>query len=502
MASKRLVKSLPSLIAKHKHLMDPTSHPPPSPSPSPPPPLPSISLPSLPLHSLPLSPLPPASLSSLSHYLSLHLPSLPSLNPSEFTHFLRRHIRYHPNFSPYDFHLFMWVPSSLPSFRHDHHSYLYMAQSLSFSSRLSHFRIFLSHLKLNPCPCTDSSIFSCPFLEQIYRAAILTFCRAGWLEDAEVAFSDLCRSVDGKLGSSVYNVLLHGFVHWRKHEKALQLFDKMLKRDLVQPDAYSFNIIIDSCCRSGDIDSALDWLGKMKDMGCEPNVVSFNTIIRGFFRKKKFKEGIGVAHEMIDLGCKFSVATCEILINGLCYNGKTKEAADLLVEFLLNDSIPNEGFDCHVLLESLCKEGLIEKAIQVFDLLSEKKGCSSLSVVGYITLIEELRKSGRLDYACKVMESMVKAGFVPDTITINCLFENLCDLGKTFDANRLRSMALEKGFESDGLTFSIIVRGFAKEGKIKEGKGVLDEMLDAGFIPNITTYNRFLDDLHKKGGIV
>jgi pentatricopeptide repeat protein len=51
------------------------------------------------------------------------------------------------------------------------------------------------------------------------------------------------------------------------------------------------------------------------------------------------------------------------------------------------------------------------------------------------------------------------------------------------------------------LTFSIIVRGFAKEGRTEEGKKVLDEMLDAGFIPNIITYNRFLDFLHKQNGI-
>lgn len=329
----------------------------------------------------------------------------------------------------------------------------------------------------------------------------MAFCRAGWLEDADAAFSDLCHSVDGKLGSLVYNVLLHAYVHWEKHDKVLQLFDKMLKRDFVQPDAYTFNIIIDSYSRKGDIDSALDWLRKMNDTGCEPNVVSFNTIIRGFFRKKRFKEGIRVAREMLDLGCQYSVATCEILINGLCYNGRTKEAADLLVELLLSDSIPKEGFDCHLLVESLCKEGGLEKALHVFDLLSEKRGGSSLSIVSYIALIEELRRSGRLNDACKVMENMVKEGFAPDLITINCVFEDLCHLGRTLDANRLRLMSLERGFVPDGVTFSIIVRGFAKEGRTKEGKMVLDEMLDAGFIPNITTYNRFLDDLHKQNGI-
>jgi pentatricopeptide repeat protein len=143
------------------------------------------------------------------------------------------------------------------------------------------------------------------------------------------------------------------------------------------------------------------------------------------------------------------MATCEILINELCYNGRTKEAAELLIELLLSDSIPKDGFDCQLLIECLCKEGRIEKALHVLDLLSEKPNGSSLSFVSYITLIEELRRSGRLNNACNVIESMVKEGFAPDTITINCLFEDLCDLGRTLDANRLRLKALENGFETD-----------------------------------------------------
>ncbi|KAJ3677967.1 hypothetical protein LUZ60_001770 [Juncus effusus] len=486
MASKRLAKSLPSLIAKHKNLLNPSSS---SSSPSPSPSLPSITLSSLPL--------PPSHISSLNHYLSLHFPSLSSLTPSTFSRFLRRKIRYHSVFSQYDFHLFLWASNSLSSFRHDHHSHLCIVQSLSFSSRLNHLRLFLSHVKLHPCPCTDSSIFSCPYLERIYGCAILAFCRAGWLDDADVAFREVSRSVDGKLSSSLYNLLLHGFVKQGKHDNALQLFDKMTKRDFVQPDSYTFNIMINSFCIKGEIDLALNWLRKMREMKCEPNIVSFNTIIRGFFRRQRFKEGLRVAYEMLDFGTKFSVSTCEILIHGLCNNGKVNEAADLLVELLEKDYIPKEGFDCFVLMESLCKNGDVMKALKVFDEMAERRGGSSFSEISYITLIEGLRKYNKLNEACRVMETMIKEGLLIDNITCNCLFEDLCNLGKTMEANKLRLLAKEKGFEGDGTTFCIILRGFVKEGRKKEGELVLDEMLDGGFIPNITTYNRFLDSLQK-----
>ena len=43
----------------------------------------------------------------------------------------------------------------------------------------------------------------------------------------------------------------------------------------------------------------------------------------------------------------------------------------------------------------------------------------------------------------------------------------------------------------------MLVQGFGRQGKRKEGKAVLDEMLDLGFIPNIASYNRLLGGLHK-----
>nr|CAD1817887.1 unnamed protein product [Ananas comosus var. bracteatus] len=214
----------------------------------------------------------------------------------------------------------------------------------------------------------------------------------------------------------------------------------------------------------------------MTSAGCRPGVVTFNTLIGAFFREKKFAEGVGIAREMLDLGTGFSVATCEILVDGLCKEGRVIEAVDLLTEFLASGALP-EGFDCSALIESLCREGELERASELFDLVWEKRR-SSLSVVTCTTLMEGLRKFGNLDAACGLTERMIEEGLVPDTITCNCLLEALCDAGKTSDANRLRVMASKK------------------EGK-KEGEGVLNEMLDGDFIPNIATYNRYLEGLQR-----
>ncbi|XP_039173515.1 pentatricopeptide repeat-containing protein At2g36240-like [Eucalyptus grandis] len=160
----------------------------------------------------------------------------------------------------------------------------------------------------------------------------------------------------------------------------------------------------------------------MKEKGCSPDVVSFNTLIRGFFRERKFEDAIAMAYEMIELGCQLSSVTCEILVDGLCTE---------------DGNIP--------------------------------------SLIACTTLVEGLRKQKKREDALALMENMLKEGIVPDIVTFNCLLEDLSDIGKTVEANKLRLLAQSKGLEPDGRMYRILVSGFTRERKRKEGQILMVE---------------------------
>ncbi|CAM8998229.1 unnamed protein product [Rhodiola kirilowii] len=448
----------------------------------------------------PQSTLPTITLSSsstatyLSNFLHSHLK--PSFTSQDLLFFLKSKLHHHPNFTQFDFHVFNWA-SNIDSFRHDHLTYQWITRTLAVTHRFNELFSVLDFIFSNPCPCSDG-IFSCPRTEDIFRFSLNAFCRVGRLDDALKVFDKMQKMIDGKPNVAVYNMLIHGFVKRMEHERAVELYHRMLK-DRVKPDVYTFNILISSYCRNSLFGLALEVFKEMRSKGCRPNVVSFNTLIKGFFREMKYDDAVQMAYEMIDLRCELSCATCEILVSGLCKGGKIIEACDLVVEFGGKGVLPNV-FDCSDLVEMLCVRGAVLRALEVVDELWRKGYKPSL--IASITLLEGLRKSQKLEEALRFTENILRENITPDSVTYNCLLEDLCKARRTRDAIRLSHLATGKGLDADSITYEILINGCSHEGIRKEGEQLVDEMLDKGFISDLASFNRMMEDLSKRKDLV
>ncbi|CAM8994877.1 unnamed protein product [Rhodiola kirilowii] len=418
----------------------------------------------------PQSTLPTITLSSsstatyLSNFLHSHLK--PSFTSQDLLFFLKSKLHHHPNFTQFDFHVFNWA-SNIDSFRHDHLTYQWITRTLAVTHRFNELFSVLDFIFSNPCPCSDG-IFSCPRTEDIFRFSLNAFCRVGRLDDALKVFDKMRKMIDGKPNVAVYNMLIHGFVKRMEHERAVELYHRMLK-DRVKPDVYTFNILISSYCRNSLFGLALEVFKEMRSKGCRPNVVSFNTLIKGFFREMKYDDAVQMAYEMIDLRCELSCATCEILVSGLCKGGKIIEACDLVVEFGGKGVLPND---------------------------------TKPSLIASITLLEGLRKSQKLEEALRFTENILRENITPDSVTYNCLLEDLCKARRTRDAIRLSHLATGKGLDADSITYEILINGCSHEGIRKEGEQLVDEMLDKGFISDLASFNRMMEDLSKRKDLV
>jgi pentatricopeptide repeat protein len=61
-------------------------------------------------------------------------------------------------------------------------------------------------------------------------------------------------------------------------------YKEMIKRR-IQPNLYTFNILINGLCRAGKLNKAEDVIEDMKAWGISPNVVTYNTLVDGYCKR-------------------------------------------------------------------------------------------------------------------------------------------------------------------------------------------------------------------------
>ncbi|KAL0372665.1 UNVERIFIED_CONTAM: hypothetical protein Scaly_0948100 [Sesamum calycinum] len=58
----------------------------------------------------------------------------------------------------------------------------------------------------------------------------------------------------------------------------------------IKPTIVTYNTMLDSFCKEGNVQQALDLLLEMQRRGCHPNDVTFNVLINGLSKKGDFEE--------------------------------------------------------------------------------------------------------------------------------------------------------------------------------------------------------------------
>ena len=53
----------------------------------------------------------------------------------------------------------------------------------------------------------------------------------------------------------------------------------------IKPSVVTYNTLLDSFCKEGEVRQAVDLLFKMQRRGCDPNDVTYNVLINGLSKK-------------------------------------------------------------------------------------------------------------------------------------------------------------------------------------------------------------------------
>ncbi|KAF6153437.1 hypothetical protein GIB67_003627 [Kingdonia uniflora] len=150
-----------------------------------------------------------------------------------------------------------------------------------------------------------------------------------------------------------------------------------------------------------------------------------------------------------------------------------------------------------ILMDVMCKEGIVKKAHELFYLMIER-GVEP-NTITYSALMDGYFLHSQMDEATKVLHSMVVRGCEPDVISYTILINGYCMAKKLDDAMQIFEDMRSKGLTPNVITYTSLIDGLCKVGRVVAAQEFFMKMQARGPSPNVYTYNVLLDGLFTNG---
>nr|XP_027089024.1 pentatricopeptide repeat-containing protein At4g16390, chloroplastic-like [Coffea arabica] len=255
----------------------------------------------------------------------------------------------------------------------------------------------------------------------------------------------------------LYNVTFKVFRKCRDLDRAEKLFTDMIERG-VKPDNVTFSTII-SCARLSSLpEKAVQWFEKMPSFGCEPDVVTYSVMIDAYGKAGNVNLALTLYDRARTEKWRIDAATFSTLIRIYGTAG---------------------NFDgCLNVYEEM-------KALGVRPNLVVYNSLLDLSVVLYNTLLSMSADVGFIDEAVEIFEAMKGSeSCKPDSWTYSSMITIYSCSGKVFEAESTLNEMLEAGFEPNIYVLTSLIQCYGKANRIDDVVRTFDRLLGLGITPD------------------
>ncbi|KAL4576685.1 hypothetical protein LXL04_012783 [Taraxacum kok-saghyz] len=359
----------------------------------------------------------------------------------------------------------------------------YFTQIVAAIARMKHYEAAISLIKeMESQEIIDPDV-------HILSVLINCYCH---LNRVDLGFSVLGRIL--KLGYEIdvalFTTLIKGLIGDNQMGLAVELFKNMVVQG-IHPNSITCGTIINGLCKTGNTNAAIELVKKMEKRRMEVGDIIYSMIIDSLCKDGMITEAFTLFKKLIPRSSKPNLGMYNSLIHGLCNTNRLKEGMDLF------ENISNPDVQTYtILVDTLCKEGEVEKAAKMVDLMIEKR--VKPDVVTYSALIDGYCLQGRLHEAEKVLDSMISNECQPNVHTYNILINGYCKKKRTDDALKVFDKMSQRGLIANTITYTTLIHGFCLSHKPSVALNFLKKMQSLGQHPDLVTYSILLDGLFKR----
>jgi len=209
-----------------------------------------------------------------------------------------------------------------------------------------------------------------PCSEDLFICVLNSYKRAGLGERALKLFYRI-KEFGCKPTVKIYNHLLDALVGEAENRfHAIGAVYENMKGEGLEPNVFTYNILLKALCKNGKVDGACKLLVEMSKRGCVPDKVSYTTVVAGMCRDGRVDEAREAAKRF---GVESVVSVCNALVCGLCKEGRIGEVFGLVNEMVVKGVDPDVVSYSSV-ISCLSDIGEVELSLAIFGQMV-RRGC-------------------------------------------------------------------------------------------------------------------------------
>ncbi|CAG7876609.1 hypothetical protein BRARA_E01962 [Brassica rapa] len=331
------------------------------------------------------------------------------------------------------------------------------------------------------------------------------------------------------LSSYTYNTMIDTYGKSGQIKEASETFKRMLEEGIV-PTTVTFNTMIHMYGNNGQLGEVTSLMKTMK-LQCLPDTRTYNILISLHTKNNDIERAGAYFKEMKHAGLKPDPVSYRTLLYALSIRHMVEEAEDLIAEMDHND-VEIDEYTQSALTRMYIEAEMIEKSwfwFQRFHLAGRMSSegysanidaygergylkeaervficCQEVNkrtVIEYNVMIKAYGIGKSCEKACEVFESMMSYGVAPDKCTYNTLVQILASSDMPHKARSYLEKMRETGYVSDCIPYCAVISSFVKLGQLNMAEEVYKEMVDFNIEPDVVVYGVLINAFADTGNV-
>ncbi|CAH8381502.1 unnamed protein product [Eruca vesicaria subsp. sativa] len=331
------------------------------------------------------------------------------------------------------------------------------------------------------------------------------------------------------LSSYTYNTMIDTYGKSGQIKEASETFKRMLEEGIV-PTTVTFNTMIHMYGNNGQLGEVTS-LMKMMKLQCVPDTRTYNILISLHTKGNDIERAGAYFKEMKNAGLKPDPVSYRTLLYAFSIRHMVEEAEELVAE-MDDNNVEIDEYTQSALTRMYIEAGMLEKSwswFQRFHLSGEMSSegysanidaygergylseaervficCQAVNkrtVIEYNVMIKAYGIGKSCEKACELFASMMSYGVTPDKCTYNTLVQILASSDMPHKARSYLEKMRETGYVSDCIPYCAVISSFVKLGQLNMAEEVYKEMVDFNIEPDVVVYGVLINAFADTGNV-